>query len=98
MLVYDLCVGLMTGTPKVSPKEVLWRSRESNLHHGASKKTVCGFPGYKQVSLGWLKICASLSHWYPGSGVVLDFIDSLHPYLLLLMLGTSQGSQKVGFF
>ena len=28
----------------------------------------------------------SLSHWYPGSGVVLDCIDSrsLHPYLLLL--------------
>ena len=26
----------------------------------------------------------SLSHWYPGSGVVLDSIDScsLHPYLL----------------
>ena len=26
----------------------------------------------------------SLSHWYPGSGVVLDCIDSwsLHPYLL----------------
>ena len=25
----------------------------------------------------------SLSHWYPGSGVVLDFISSLslHPYL-----------------
>ena len=28
----------------------------------------------------------SLSHWYPGSGVVLDCIDywSLHPYLLWL--------------
>ena len=28
--------------------------------------------------------CLSLSHWYPGSGVVLDCIDSLslHPYLL----------------
>ena len=27
----------------------------------------------------------SLSHWYPGSGVVLDCIDSwsLHPYILL---------------
>ena len=27
----------------------------------------------------------SLSHWYPGSGVILDCIDSwpLHPYLLL---------------
>ena len=29
-------------------------------------------------------VSLSLSHWYPGSGVVLDFIDSwsLHPYLL----------------
>ena len=28
----------------------------------------------------------SLSHWYPGSGVILDCIDSwsLHPYLLYL--------------
>ena len=27
--------------------------------------------------------CESLSHWYPGSGVILDCIDSrsLHPYL-----------------
>ena len=37
----------------------------------------------------WLSIVVStvslsLSHWYPGSGVVLDCIDSwsLHPYLL----------------
>ena len=35
-----------------------------------------------------LFICAlwlSLSHWYPGSGVIFDCIDScsLHPYLLL---------------
>ena len=31
-----------------------------------------------------LTVSLSLSHWYPGSGVVLDFIDSwsLHPYLL----------------
>ena len=31
-------------------------------------------------------VSLSLSHWYPGSGVVLDCIDSssLHPYLLLL--------------
>ena len=30
-------------------------------------------------------VSLSLSHWYPGSGVVLDCIDSwsLHPYLLL---------------
>ena len=29
-------------------------------------------------------VCLSLSHWYPGSGVVLDCNDSwsLHPYLL----------------
>ena len=33
-----------------------------------------------------LTVNLSLSHWYPGSGVVLDSIDSwfLHPYLLLL--------------
>ena len=32
-------------------------------------------------------VSLSLSHWYPGSGVVLDCIDcrSLHPYLLLLL-------------
>ena len=30
-------------------------------------------------------VSLSLSHWYPGSGVVLDCIDSwsLHPYLLM---------------
>ena len=29
-------------------------------------------------------VSLSLSHWYPGSGVVLDYIDSqsLYPYLL----------------
>ena len=33
-------------------------------------------------------VSLSLSHWYPGSGVVLDCIDSwsLHPYLLLYLL------------
>ena len=33
-------------------------------------------------------VSLSLSHWYPGSGVVLDCIDSwsLHPYLLFLTL------------
>ena len=33
-----------------------------------------------------LTVSLSLSHWYPGSGDVLDCIDSwsLHPYLLLL--------------
>ena len=32
-------------------------------------------------------VSLSLSHWYPGSGVVLDCIDSwsLHPYLLWLI-------------
>ena len=36
-------------------------------------------------SLLWcLTVSLSLSHWYPGPGVVLDCIDSwyLHPYLL----------------
>ena len=34
--------------------------------------------------VGQAKKSLSLSHWYPGSGVVLDCIDSwsLHPYLL----------------
>ena len=33
-------------------------------------------------------VSLSLSHWYPGSGVVLDCIDSwsLQPYLLLMKL------------
>ena len=33
-------------------------------------------------------VSLSLSHWYPGSGVVLDCIDSwsLHPYLLLVVV------------
>ena len=33
----------------------------------------------------------SLSHWYPGSGVVLDYIDSwsLHSYFLLFSEATS---------
>ena len=35
-------------------------------------------------------VSLSLSHWYPGSGVVLDCIDSLslHPYLLCSSLRT----------
>ena len=35
-----------------------------------------------------LTVSLSLSHWYPGSGVVLDCINSwsLHPYLLPLSL------------
>ena len=43
------------------------------------------------VLTSWLSFVVStmslsLSHWYPGSGVVLDCVDSLslHPYLLLL--------------
>ena len=37
-------------------------------------------------------VSLSLSHWYPGSGVVLDCIDSwsLHPYLLLYMILASK--------
>ena len=37
-----------------------------------------------------LTVSLSLSHWYPGSGVVLDCIDSwsLHPYLFWLILST----------
>ena len=33
-------------------------------------------------------VSLSLSHWYPGSGVVLDCMDSssLHPHLLLCYL------------
>ena len=41
--------------------------------------------GWPLGSLLWcLTVSLSLSHWYPGSGVVLDCIDSwsLHPYLL----------------
>ena len=36
--------------------------------------------------LWYLTVSLSLSHWYPGSGVVLDCINflSLHPYLFLL--------------
>ena len=43
-----------------------------------------------KVLTSWLPFVVSncelsLSHWYPGSGVVLDCVDSssLHPYLLL---------------
>ena len=41
--------------------------------------------GWPLGSCLWcLTVSLSLSHWYPGSGVVLDCIDSwsLHPYLL----------------
>ena len=38
-----------------------------------------------------LYVSLSLFQWYPGSGVVLDCIDSwsLHPYLLLLYIARS---------
>ena len=52
--------------------------------------------------LAWLSfvvssVSLSLSHWYPGSGVVLDCIDSwsLQPYLLCNNL---DGEDKVGCF
>ena len=44
--------------------------------------------GWPICSRLWcLSVSLSLSHWYPGSGVVLDCIDSwsLHPYLLNLI-------------
>ena len=50
----------------------------------------CGYLLGKGWSLGsrlWcITVSLSLSHWYPGSGVVLDCIDSwsLHPNLLYL--------------
>ena len=39
-----------------------------------------------------LTVKLSLSHWYPGSGVVLDCIDSwyLHSYLLSLDMGVCE--------
>ena len=47
-------------------------------------------------SLWCLIVSLSLSHWYPGSGVVLDCIDSwsLHPYLLSHSLPVSRPPQK----
>ena len=56
---------------------------------------VCLFVPYGHLlGKGWplgsrlwcITVSLSLSHWYPGSGVVLDFIDSWssHPYLLLM--------------
>ena len=42
-------------------------------------------------------VSLSLSHWYPGSGVVLDCIDSwsLQPYLLLLTIHDTLKSARV---
>ena len=41
-----------------------------------------------RLSLWCLAVSLLLSHWYPGSGVVLDCIDScsLHPYLLCIII------------
>ena len=36
--------------------------------------------------LWYITVSLSLSHWYPGSGVVLDCIDSLLTYLLFLTI------------
>ena len=43
------------------------------------------------LCLWCLTVSLSYSHWYPGSGVVLDCIDSwsLHPYLLWFILTSS---------
>ena len=43
-----------------------------------------------------LTVSLSLSHWYPGSGVVLDCIDSwsLNPYLLWYILFCKLSSKK----
>ena len=43
-----------------------------------------------------LTVSLSLSHWYPGSGVVLDCIDSsfLHPHLLCMVAAIHSVSTK----
>ena len=45
-------------------------------------------------------VSLSLSHWYPGSGVVLDCIDSwsLHHYLLLLRKPVQRTDFRTNFF
>ena len=60
-----------------------------------------------QLGKGWplsarlwcLTVSLSLSHWYPGSGVVLDCIDSLslHPYLprKFMVVNILYGIEKV---
>ena len=52
-----------------------------------------------------LTVSLSLSHWYPGSGVVLDCIDSLslHPYLLAskklcIYFGVSSFNPKIKLY
>ena len=54
---FKICVGFITGTPKGSPKVVLWRSQESNLRPLVYKALFFCFPGYKPVPPGWFKIC-----------------------------------------
>ena len=48
-----------------------------------------GLPSWPSFLVSTVSL--SLSHWYPGSGVVLDCIDSwsLHPYLLYKIHRTS---------
>ena len=54
----------------------------------ASVYVPCGHLLGKGLPLGsrlwYLTVSLSLSHWYPGSGMVVDCIDSryLHSYLL----------------
>ena len=61
----------------------------------------CGHLLGKSWPLGsrlWcLAVSLALSHWYPGSGVVLDCIDSwsLHPYLLCKVITSVM--QRDGF-
>ena len=53
--------------------------------------------GWPLGSRFWcLTVSLSLSHWYPGSGVVLDCIDSwsLHPYLLSICLIATEKNVK----
>ena len=47
-----------------------------------------------------LTVSLSLSHWYPGSGVVLDCIDSwsLHPYLLCMKMHMLLSSRSIYFY
>ena len=70
--------------PLTAPCRLLW------LHEHILKKIVSWFvvTCWERLT-SWLSfvvsaVSLSLSHWYPGSGVVLDCIDSwsFHPYLL----------------
>ena len=67
---------------------VFWHQCQS----GDKKPTLLSTPHRQSLCHIWTlwvvemkeELSLSLSHWYPGSGVVLDCIDSwsLHPYLL----------------